>query len=457
MQTSKLNVVILAAGKGTRMVSSLPKVLHQVAGSSLLSHVIACAEQLLADNIMVVYGYGGETVRQAIPQDNITWVSQAEQLGTGHAVQQAMPHLSADGVCLILLGDVPLITADTCRSLLRKAEQGLALLTVEKPDPTGYGRILRGFDGHVQAIVEEKDATPEQRAVREVNSGIMAMPIQLLKDWLGRLDNRNAQGEFYLTDIVGMAVQQGVKVQSELAEDEWEVAGINSKLDLAAVERVYQRSHARRLMQAGVTLRDPERLDVRGELTTGHDVEIDVGCVFEGKVQLGDNVSIGPYCVIKDAVLATGSVIAAYSHIDSAQVGENSRIGPYARLRPGTELMADTHIGNFVEIKNSQVGQGSKINHLSYVGDSTVGKQVNIGAGTITCNYDGVNKYRTVIGDCAFIGSDTQLVAPVTVEAGATIGAGSTITRDAPADTLTLSRSKQITVAGWRRPQKKAK
>lgn len=457
MQPSKLNVVILAAGKGTRMVSSLPKVLHRVAGSPLLSHVIACAEQLQADKIMVVYGYGGETVRQAIPQDNITWVSQAEQLGTGHAVQQAVPHLSADGVCLILLGDVPLITEDTCRSLLRKAEQGLALLTVEKPDPTGYGRILRGFDGHVQAIVEEKDATPEQRAVREVNSGIMAMPIQLLKDWLGRLNNCNAQSEYYLTDIVGMAVQQGVKVQSELAQDEWEVAGVNSKLDLAAVERVYQRSQARRLMQGGVTLRDPERLDVRGELTTGVDVEIDVGCVFEGKVQIGDNVSIGPYCVIKDAVLAAGSVIAAYSHIDSAQVGENSRIGPYARLRPGTELMADTHIGNFVEIKNSQIGKGSKINHLSYVGDSTVGKQVNIGAGTITCNYDGVNKYRTVIGDGAFIGSDTQLVAPVTVEAGATIGAGSTITRDAPADALTLSRSKQMTVAGWRRPQKKAK
>jgi len=457
MQLNKLNVVILAAGKGKRMVSSLPKVLHQIAGRPLLAHVIACAQQLQAERITVVYGYGGETVRQAISDPGIVWVEQAQQLGTGHAVQQALPQLLPGGVTLILLGDVPLIGADTCRSLLKKAEQGLVLLTLEKPEPTGYGRILRSFDGHVQAIVEEKDATPEQRTVKEVNSGIMAMPTALLRDWLDRLDNNNAQGEYYLTDIVGMAVEQGAKVASELVRDEWEVTGINSKLDLAAVERVYQRRRAAGLMQAGVTLRDPERLDVRGALSTGRDVEIDVGCVFEGQVEIGDNVHIGPYCVIKDATLGEGSIIAAYSHIDSARVGENSHIGPYARLRPGTELMAGTHIGNFVEIKNSRVDVGSKINHLSYVGDSTVGKQVNIGAGTITCNYDGVNKHRTIIGDGAFIGSDTQLVAPVTVAAGATIGAGSTITKDAPADTLTLSRSRQVTIAGWKRPEKKAK
>ena len=366
-----------------------------------------------------------------------------------------MPLLEDDGITLVMLGDVPLLDADTGRKLLAEAEGKLALLTVIKDDPTGYGRIMRAQDGHVSAIVEEKDASATARAVREVNSGIMAMPTTLLRKWLGRLDNRNAQGEFYLTDVIAMAVADGISVVTKTTVDEWEVAGINSKQDLAAVEREWQRRNAEKLMRAGVTLCDPARIDVRGELQTGRDVEIDVGCIFEGDVRIEDGVKVGAYCVIRNAVIGADTNIAPFSHIDGATIGENARIGPYARLRPGSALMAETHIGNFVEIKNSRVDVGSKINHLSYVGDSTVGKQVNIGAGTITCNYDGVNKHRTVIGDRAFIGSDTQLVAPVTVEAGATIGAGSTITRDAPAETLTLSRSKQVTVAGWKRPEKK--
>lgn len=453
---SNLNVVILAAGKGTRMHSDLPKVLHQVAGRPLLSHVIACAEALEPQNIVVVYGFGGQQVPDAIARDDIRWAEQAEQLGTGHAVQQAMPLLGDDGITLVLLGDVPLLRAETCRSLVRGAEQHLALLTVEKSDPNGYGRILRSFDGRVQAIVEEKDADDSQRTIREVNSGIMAMPTGQLKQWLGRLRNENKQCEYYLTDVIAMAVEDGTGVVTERAQ-EWEVLGINSKLDLAQVERIHQQQQATRLMRAGVTLRDPARLDVRGVLETGRDVDIDIGCIFEGEVTLGDRVQIGAYCVIRNASIEAGSVIAPYTHIDDARVGRNSRIGPYARLRPGTELVAEAHVGNFVEIKNSRVGHGSKINHLSYVGDSLVGKDVNIGAGTITCNYDGANKHRTVIGDGAFIGSDTQLVAPVTVHPGATIGAGSTITRDAPENALTLSRAKQLTIQGWKRPIKTKK
>ena len=455
MSHHTLNVVILAAGKGTRMHSDTPKVLHEVAGRPILSHVIACAEALDPNQIVVVYGFGGEKVRDSIARPDIAWVKQAEQLGTGHAVQQAVPLLDPDSTTLVLLGDVPLLKAPTCKSLLRHAEKHLALLTVTKQDPTGYGRIVRGYDGKVQAIVEQKDATEEQRTIREVNSGIMAMPTRHLTDWLGRLRNENAQGEYYLTDIIAMAVADGIGVVSEQTQDEWEVAGVNSKHDLAEVERQFQQAVARQLLQAGVTLRDPNRLDVRGELIAGRDVEIDVGCVFEGKVSIGHRVSIGAYCVIRDAVIGDGVKIAPYSHIDGAQIGDRSRIGPFARLRPGTELVEEAHIGNFVEIKNSRIDVGSKVNHLSYVGDSTVGRQVNIGAGTITCNYDGVNKHRTVIGDRAFIGSDTQLVAPVTVAAGATIGAGSTITKDTPPDTLTLSRSKQISIEGWKRPEKK--
>lgn len=457
MSVRKLNIVILAAGKGTRMHSDLPKVLHAVAGRPLLTHVIACAEKLDPEKIVVVYGFGGQQVPEAIARQDILWAEQAEQLGTGHAVQQAMPMLDEDGITLILLGDVPLLNAETCRRLLKNAEQHLVLLTVEKADPTGYGRIVRSFDGRVQAIVEEKDADAEQRRIREVNSGIMAMQTALLKKWLGRLRNENNQAEYYLTDVIAMAVADGVGVVTEHAGQESEVLGVNSKLDLAGVERIFQKNEAKRLMQSGVTLRDPERLDVRGDITAGRDMVIDIGCIFEGKVEIGDHVSIGAYCIIKDAIIGDGCVIAPYTHIEHARIQKNCRIGPYARLRPGTELMAEAHIGNFVEIKNSRVDHGSKINHLSYVGDSTVGKHVNIGAGTITCNYDGVNKHRTVIGDHAFIGSDTQLVAPVTVEAGATIGAGSTITRDAPRNALTLSRAKQITVTGWKRPEKTKK
>ena len=454
---SPLNVVILAAGKGTRMHSDLPKVLHQVAGRPLLSHVISCAEQLEPEKIVVVYGFGGSKVPQTIDRADIAWAEQADQLGTGHAVQQAMPLLPDEGITLVLLGDVPLLRSETCASLIRHAEQHLALLTVEKDNPTGYGRIMRSFDGRVQAIVEEKDADDDQRRIREVNSGNMAMPTALLRHWLARLRNNNNQNEYYLTDVIAMAVEDGVGVVTERASEEWEVIGVNSKSDLAEVERIYQQSEAARLMKAGVTLRDPQRIDIRGELQTGRDVEIDIGCVFEGKVTLGNSVRIGPYCVIKDAAIADGTDIAAYTHIESAKVGADSRIGPYARLRPGTELVGEAHIGNFVELKNSHVDFGSKINHLSYVGDSIVGKQVNIGAGTITCNYDGANKHRTVIGDNAFIGSDTQLIAPVTVEAGATIGAGSTITRDAPENALTLSRAKQITIQGGKRPVKTKK
>lgn len=453
--TTPINIVILAAGKGTRMHSDLPKVLHEVAGRPLLCHVIDCAEQLQPDNIVVVYGFGGERVREVINKPEIGWALQAQQLGTGHAVQQAMPLLAHAGVTLVLLGDVPLLSVQTCRELLAEATQQLALLTVHKDNPYGYGRIVRDGTGSVRAIVEEKDASDEQRQIREVNSGIMAMPTSLLAGWLARLGNDNKQGEYYLTDVIAMAVADGIGVVTAHAGDESEVIGINSKRDLAEVERIYQGVAAAQLLQSGVTLRDPQRLDVRGTLKTGRDVVIDVGCVFEGAVEIGDGVTIGAYCVIRDAVIGAGTSIAPYSHIDSASVASNCRIGPYARLRPGTQLLDDAHVGNFVEIKNSRVDTGSKINHLSYVGDSTVGKHVNIGAGTITCNYDGVNKHRTVIGDRAFIGSDTQLVAPVTVAAGATIGAGSTITRDTPPDALTLSRSKQITVAGWKRPEKK--
>lgn len=455
MSDSKLNIVILAAGKGTRMNSALPKVLHGLAGKPLLRHVIDCAKQLAPQKIIVVYGHGGDAVPRSLVGESVICVEQAEQLGTGHAVQQALPHLDADASTLILLGDVPLISAQSCRRLLQQSNGGFALLTVVKEDATGYGRIVRNEAGEVAAIVEHKDATEQQRQIKEVNTGIMGVANAHLSSWLKQLNNDNSQGEYYLTDIVAMAVRQGVGVTAVQAEDESEVAGVNAKQDLAGLERVYQIRYATRLMQTGVTLLDPFRIDVRGELATGRDVEIDVGCVFAGKVTLGDNVRIGAYCVIQDADIGAGTTIAPFSHIEKASVAGDCRIGPYARLRPGSELAGGAHVGNFVELKNAQVGAGSKINHLSYVGDATVGKQVNIGAGTITCNYDGVNKFRTVIGDRAFIGSDTQLIAPVTVGDDATIGAGSTITRDAPANELTLSRSRQTSVAGWKRPQKK--
>ena len=451
-----LNIVILAAGKGTRMYSHKPKVLHALAGKPLVQHVLDCAATLRPQRVCVVYGHGGEMVPQAMAQYDAQFVIQEPQLGTGHAVQQAMPHLSDDGRTLVLYGDVPLIQHNTLHQM-QQAGAGLVLLTVTLDNPTGYGRIVRDSQGDVQCIVEEKDATPEQREIREVNTGILLAPTVQLRDWLSKLGNNNAQGEYYLTDIVGMAVRQGVVVHTVQPAQRWEVEGINNKMQLAALERTWQRVEAERLLAHGVTLADPARIDVRGRLVCGRDVDIDVGCIFEGEVTLGDNVHVGAYSVLRNATVATGTDIAPYSHIDSSVVGANCHIGPYARLRPGTKLADGAHIGNFVEIKNSEIGSGSKANHLSYIGDSTVGSRVNIGAGTITCNYDGANKFRTVIGDDAFIGSDTQLVAPVTVGRGATIGAGSTITKDTPDNELTLSRSKQLTVTGWKRPVKQPK
>jgi bifunctional UDP-N-acetylglucosamine pyrophosphorylase / glucosamine-1-phosphate N-acetyltransferase len=451
----KLNIVILAAGKGTRMHSNTPKVLHEVAGKPILAHVINCAKALKPQKIIVVYGFGGEIVREAFAHEDIIWVNQAEQKGTGHAVQQAVPHLDDSANALILLGDVPLVDVEACKKLVEQANNKLAILSFNKPDPTGYGRIVRASNGNVCAIVEHKDATEEQRKITEVNTGIMAMPNVHLINWLARLSNNNAQGEYYLTDIVEFAVQDKVEVVAEITSDEWSVTGINSKTDLYIVERVHQSRIAQKLLLQGVTLRDPARLDVRGSIICGLDVEIDVNCVFEGDVILGDKVTIAANCVIKNAVISAGTQILPFTHIDDAQIGKNSRVGPYARIRPGTTLAAGAHVGNFVELKNAQVDTDSSINHLSYVGDSTVGKNVNIGAGTITCNYDGASKHRTTIEDGVFVGSDTQLVAPVTVGKGATIAAGSTITKDVPAGGLTVCRAKdQKTYANWQRPQK---
>jgi bifunctional UDP-N-acetylglucosamine pyrophosphorylase/glucosamine-1-phosphate N-acetyltransferase len=437
------------------MHSDLPKVLHEVGAKPILGHVLAAAKALQPSKIIVVYGYGGETVKAQFEGEPIVWVKQAEQLGTGHAVQQALPHLEKDATTLILLGDVPLVASRDCKKLIDKATDSLAILSFIKADPSGYGRIERDGKAHVAAIVEHKDATEAQRQIKEVNTGMMAMPNSLLVQWLAKLSNNNAQGEYYLTDIVAMAVQQGVAVVAEITEDEWSVTGINAKSDLAQIERVYQQRYAEQLLQQGVTLKDPNRIDVRGDLQCGRDVQIDVNCLFEGQVVLGDRVKIAPNCVIKNAVIAAGTQIAAFTHIDDAQIGEDARLGPFARIRPGTTLADHTHVGNFVELKNAQVDSASKINHLSYVGDATVGKNVNVGAGTITCNYDGANKFRTVIEDDVFIGSDTQLVAPVTLAKGATIAAGSTITKDAPAGQLTFCRAKdQKSIAGWKRPVK---
>lgn len=448
----KLNIVILAAGKGTRMHSSKPKVLHPIAGKPILRHMLATARALQPSKIIVIYGFGGETVPETIGESDIVWVKQEQQLGTGHAMQQALPHLEDDARTLILVGDVPLLEVSSCAALFKEPAP-LALLTVNMPNPAGYGRIVR-VQNAVQAIVEHKDANEAQRTIKEINTGIMAADNRWLSQWLQRLDNNNAQQEYYLTDIVALAVADGQYVSAVQCNDEWQVAGVNSKQDLATLERVYQHRQAARLLAQGVTLADPARLDIRGELTVGRDVEIDIGCIFEGKVSLADNVRIGPYCVIRNASIGAGTVLAAYTHIDDASLAEECRIGPFARLRPGTQLADHAHVGNFVELKNAQVDSGSKINHLSYVGDATVGKKVNIGAGTITCNYDGVNKWRTVIEDNVFIGSDTQLIAPVTVKAGATLAAGTTLTQDAPADKLTMSRGRQFTLDNWQRPEK---
>jgi len=448
-----LNIVILAAGKGTRMYSDKPKVLHALAGRPLVQHVLDCAAALQPQQVCVVYGHGGEAVPQAMSRYPAQFVIQEPQLGTGHAVQQAMPHLADDGQTLVLYGDVPLIQHSTLHKM-QQAGDGLVLLTVNLDNPTGYGRIVRNGQGDVQRIVEEKDASAEQRKISEVNTGLLLAPTKMLREWLANLQNNNAQREYYLTDIVAMAVQQGIAVHTVQPGHEWEIHGVNSKAQLAALERAWQQVEANRLLAHGVTLADPARLDVRGRLNCGCDVGIDVGCIFEGDVTLGDNVQVGAYSIIRNATVAAGTCIAAYSLIDSSEVGADCHIGPYARLRPGTKLHDGVHIGNFVEVKNSEIGSGSKANHLSYIGDSTVGSRVNIGAGTITCNYDGANKHRTVIEDDVFIGSGTMLVAPVTVGKGATIGAGSTITRDAPTGELTLSRSKQTTIHGWKRPTK---
>ena len=452
-----MNVVILAAGMGKRMQSDLPKVLHPLAGKPLLSHVIGTARSLKPAACCVVYGHGGDAVPTRLAADDLQFVLQQPQLGTGHAVMQAIPHLQDDQPTLVLYGDVPLTDAGTLQALIRQAgKEKLAVLTVELDDPTGYGRIVRDA-GRIVRIVEQKDASDTERAIREVNTGILIAPTRELKSWLTKLSNNNAQGEYYLTDIIAQAVSEGIPVESAQPAFVWETLGVNSKVQLAELERIHQRNVAHQLLEQGVTLADPARIDVRGELVCGRDVSIDVGCVFEGRVELADGATIGAHCVISNARIGKATMIKPFSHIDQAIVGAAAQIGPYARLRPGTELGADTHVGNFVEIKNSQLGAHSKANHLAYIGDATVGSRVNIGAGTITCNYDGANKHRTIIEDDAFIGSDTQLVAPVTVGKGATLGAGTTLTKDAPADSLTVSRAKQISITGWQRSVKQKK
>jgi len=449
-----LNIVILAAGKGTRMYSDKPKVLHQIAGKSLLRHVVDAAISLDPYKIIVVHGHGGEQVQQEFASMPVQFAKQEPQLGTGHAVQQAMPMLDDDGITLVLYGDVPLIQVRTLEKLSAESNS-LTILTQILEDPKGYGRIVRDSQGSVTSIVEEKDASDEQRKLTEVNTGILAAPTNLLREWLSRLSNVNIQGEYYLTDIVAMAVEQGIAIHTSQPNSAWEVIGINNKMQLSQLERMWQAEQAKRLLTQGVTIIDPSRIEIRGELTCESDVEIDIGCIFEGRVHLGKGVKVNAYCVVKDSSVAAGSCIETYSHIVQAEIGECCKIGPYARIRPGSKLANEVHIGNFVEIKNSQIASKSKANHLSYIGDASIGGRVNIGAGTITCNYDGANKFRTVIEDDVFIGSDTQLVAPVTISSGSTIGAGSTIVRDTPAGELSLSRSKQVNVSGWQRPVKK--
>ncbi len=450
-----MHVVVLAAGQGKRMRSALPKVLQPLAGRPLLGHVLATARSLGAQKLCVVYGHGGEQVRAALDAPDLAWALQAEQLGTGHAVAQALPHLPESGPVLILYGDVPLTRRETLAELVVAAgAEGFALLTVDMADPSGYGRIVRDGAHRVVRIVEHKDASEPERTIREVNTGIICCQAQHLRGWLGKIRNDNAQGEYYLPDIIAMAVADGIEVKTSQPLAVWETLGVNDKAQLAELERLHQRNQAQALLVAGVTLIDPARIDIRGTLETGRDVEIDVNCVFEGRVVLGDGVKIGANCVLKDVTVAAGAVIHPFSHLDGAEVGAKSLIGPFARLRPGTKLAEDVHIGNFTEVKNSTIAAHSKANHLAYVGDADVGSKVNIGAGTITCNYDGANKFRTVIEDEVFIGSDTQLVAPVRVGKGATLGAGTTLTKDAPAGDLTLSRAKQLTVPGWKRPVK---
>ncbi len=450
-----LDVIVLAAGLGKRMRSDLPKVLHPLAGRPLLAHVIDTARTLAPRKIFVVHGHGADRVRAAFPDSGVDWVLQAEQLGTGHAVLQALPQLSSDANVLILYGDVPLVRPATLKRLVEGARGGLAMLTAELADPSGYGRIVRDAAQRVGRIVEQKDATASELAIREVNAGFFCLSARRLAPWLSKIGNDNAQNEYYLTDLVALAVADAVPVVAVKVEDPWEVAGVNSMQELAVLERVCQGREARRLLDAGVTLADPARIDVRGALECGRDVSIDVNCVFEGRVSLGDHVRVGPNCVLKNVSVGAGTEVLAFSHLDDAELGERCRVGPFARLRPGVSLAEDVHVGNFVEVKASRLGAGSKANHLSYIGDSEVGSRVNVGAGTITCNYDGATKHRTVIEDDCFIGSDATLVAPVRIARGSYIGAGSTISKDTPPGQLTVARARQVSIPSWKPPRKK--
>ncbi|HEX6361678.1 MAG TPA: bifunctional UDP-N-acetylglucosamine diphosphorylase/glucosamine-1-phosphate N-acetyltransferase GlmU [Albitalea sp.] len=450
-----LEIIVLAAGQGKRMRSQQPKILHSLAGRPLLGHVLATARALSPHRMIVVHGHGAGEVRAAFDGAQVEWVLQAEQLGTGHAVRQAMPRISSEADVLILYGDVPLVRAETLRRLSAAGRGGIALLTAELDDPAGYGRIVRDATGHVARIVEHKDAAPAELGIREINAGFMAMSAKRLAGWLDKITNRNAQKEYYLTDIITLAAGEGVPISAVSVADAWEVAGVNSKRELAQLERHYQRMQSEALLDAGVTLADPARIDVRGELVCGKDVAIDVNCVFEGGVSLGDGVRIGPNCVLRNVSIASGTEVLAFSHLEDSEVGARCRLGPYARLRPGSSLAEDVHVGNFVEVKASRIGRGSKANHLSYIGDSEVGTNVNVGAGTITCNYDGAAKHRTVIEDDCFIGSDATLVAPVRIARGSYIGAGSTISRDTPAGQLTVARARQVSIPSWKPPLKK--
>ena len=452
-----ISVIILAAGKGTRMRSSLPKVLQPLAGRPLLGHVIETAQKLQADNIITIYGHGGELVQHEFAKEQVQWVEQAEQLGTGHAVKVTLPVLAQDGLSLILSGDVPCITTQTLQKLLDASQaSGIGLVTLTLPDASGYGRIVRE-NGNIQAIVEHKDASDEQRKIQEINTGIYCVSNAKLHQWLPKLSNNNAQGEYYLTDIVAMAIQDGLEVASVEPERAFEVEGVNDRVQLARLEREYQAFQAKQLMQQGVHLIDPSRFDLRGSLTVGQDVRIDINVIIEGDCEFGDNVEIGAGCIIKNTKIAAGTKVQPYSIFDSAIVGENTQIGPFARLRPGAKLANEVHIGNFVEVKNTSIGLGSKANHFTYLGDAEIGAGSNIGAGTITCNYDGANKFKTIIGDAAFIGSNSSLVAPVKIGNGATVGAGSVITHDVADNSLAFERSKQIAKEDYQRPQKMKK
>jgi bifunctional UDP-N-acetylglucosamine pyrophosphorylase/glucosamine-1-phosphate N-acetyltransferase len=453
--TVKIDIVILAAGRGSRMKSSLPKVMHPLAGKPLVQHVIETGQSIDAQCHLVI-GHGGDQVKEYFIDWPVTFVEQREQLGTGHAVLQAMPAVREDSVVLVLYGDVPLIRSETLQLLLSKvSEHSIALLTAHMEDPTGYGRIVRDSSGQIQAIVEQKDASESQQKINEINTGILAVPASLLNQWLPDLGNQNAQGEYYLTDIIAMAVQAGIAVNACHPEHLQETAGINDRVQLAQLERWLQKHQAEQLMRNGVTLLDPDRIDIRGELIAEQDVVIDVNTVFIGDVKLESGVQVGPNCVIRQSTIGADTVIHANSVIDEATLGRECNVGPYARLRPGTELSDEAKVGNFVETKKARVGKGSKINHLSYVGDANLGNDVNIGAGTITCNYDGVNKHLTEIGDGVFVGSNSTLVAPVQLGESSFVGAGSVITKNTEPEKLTIGRSKQVTIANWKRPEKK--